>query len=144
MNQERLGKIAYIRYRGGAQNEPDLIDDRSTGEPLAVVIGEHRIPKGIEEALCDMEVGERRTLTIPSELGYGVYDEKAAQWYLRTAIEDGYSLKKGSILVWTNSEDQSQRPALVTDTTQDGVKIDMNHPFAGKTLEYWVELVDLA
>ena len=56
MNQERLGKIAYIRYRGGAQNEPDLIDDRSTGEPLAVVIGEHRIPKGIEEALCDMEV----------------------------------------------------------------------------------------
>ena len=73
-----------------------------------------------------------------------MYDEKAAQWYLRTAIKDGYSLKKGSILVWTNPEDQSQRPARVTDATQDGVKIDMNHPFAGKTLEYWVELVDLA
>lgn len=144
MNQERLGRIAYIRYRGGAQGEPDLVDDRSAGEPLAVVLGDHRIPRGIEDALFDMEVGERRELVVPSELAYGVYDEKAAQWYLRTAIEDGYSLKKGSILVWTNPEDQSRRPARVTDATKDGVKIDMNHPFAGKTLEYWVELVDLA
>ena len=143
MDNERLGKIAYIRYRGGAQGEPELIDDRSKGEPLAVVIGDHRIPKGIEDALFDMKIGEKRNLVIPSELGYGVYDDKAAQWYLRTAIEDGYSLERGSILVWTNPENQSQRPARVTDVTKDGVKIDMNHPFAGKTLEYWVELVDL-
>ena len=108
-----------------------------------MVIGDHRIPKGIEDALFDMKIGEKRNLVIPSELGYGVYDDKAAQWYLRTALEDGYSLERGSILVWTNPENQSQRPARVTDVTKDGVKIDMNHPFAGKTLEYWVELVDL-
>lgn len=37
---------------------------------------------------------------------------------------------------------RSVRP-MVVDSTKDNVKIDMNHPYAGKTLEYWVELVDV-
>ncbi|MGV8084222.1 MAG: peptidylprolyl isomerase [Coriobacteriia bacterium] len=141
-NQDRMGKIACIRYKGGAKDD-DLVDDRSTGEPLAVVLGEHRVPKGIEDALFEMEIGEQRQVEIPSELGYGAYNSKEVQWYPRTLVDNGYLLKKGSVLVWTNPEDGRQRPARVIEATEDTVRIDLNHPFAGKDLEYWVELVDL-
>lgn len=138
----RMGRMARIRYRGGAEGV-DMIDDRSEGEPLVIMLGERRVPKGIEMALFEMDVGERRHLRIPREQGYGYYDPREVQWYPRSILDHGYDLEKGSILVWTNPEDHTQRPARVIDVTEDGVLIDLNHPFAGKDLEYWVELVEL-
>lgn len=139
----RIGKVAYIRYKGGIKGDDTLVDDRSTGDPLAVRLGTGRIPKGVEEAVCEMEVGEQRTVVVPSELGYGVYVERDAQWYPRAMLDHGYDLHVGGALVWTHPESHAQRPAFVTEETADTVKLDFNHPFAGKDLEYWVELVDL-
>ena len=140
--QERRGRIALIRYKGGARGV-DLVDDRSTGEPLRVILGAGKIPKGIEDALFSMEVGETRTIEVPSELGYGYYNEREVQWYPRSILERGYDLKVGSVMVWTHPEDHRQRPARVIEATKDNVKLDMNHPFAGKDLVYTVTLVDL-
>lgn len=137
-----MGKVACIRYKGGAKGDT-MHEDCSTGEPLMVVIGGHRVPKGIEDVLFEMDIGEQRHLEIPSELGYGAYNPKEIQWYPRVLVDNGYALKKDSVLVWTNPEDHTQRPARVIDVTQDTVQIDLNHPLAGKALEYWIELVDL-
>ena len=41
------------------------------------------------------------------------------------------------------NEDGTRQPAFVTDLTQDAVRLDFNHPFAGKTLDYWIKLVAL-
>jgi FKBP-type peptidyl-prolyl cis-trans isomerase 2 len=139
---ERIGRIAFIRYKGGARGEK-VLDDRSEGEPLAVVIGAGNIPRGIENILYELEVGESRQVEIPCELGYGEYNLNAVQWYPRAVIERGYDLKVGSVLTWTNPDDHSVIPASVVEETADNVRIDLNHPFAGKTLSYWVELVDL-
>jgi FKBP-type peptidyl-prolyl cis-trans isomerase 2 len=140
---ERIGKVASIRYKGGAKGE-EILDDRSTGEPLTVVIGDGRIPRGIENELFDMEVGESRVVEIPCELGFGEHHPQGVQWYLRSMLTNGQNLKVGSILTWTNPEDHTTLPARVVEATEDTVKIDQNHPFAGKTLEYWIELVSLS
>lgn len=134
--------MAGIWYRGGAQGI-DMIDECSDGDPLVVTLGAGRVPKGIERVLFEMEVGERRHLKIPREQGYGFYDPHEARWYPRCMLDHGYDLGKGSILVWTNPEDHTQRPVRVIDVTEDGVRVDFNHPFAGKDLEYWIELVEL-
>lgn len=143
MDQERIGKTAYIRYRGGVQGERP-VDDRSQGEPLAVKIGASRLPKGIDDALLYLPVGQSCTLVIPPEEGYGNADPKLVQWYPRTLLDHGYEIKQGSMIMWESADGLAKRPAMVVDATQDNVKIDLNHPYAGKTLEYWVELVDIA
>ena len=142
-NDERTGMTAFIRYRGGVKGDSSLVDDGSGDSPLPVVLGSHRVPAGIENALYEMEVGESRELDIPAQFGYSAYLEKEAQWFPRLEIPDGYQLKIGSVLPWTNPIDGSMRAVRVVDETDDYVKIDFNHPFAGKDLEYWVELVDL-
>jgi FKBP-type peptidyl-prolyl cis-trans isomerase 2 len=139
---ERIGKAAQIRYKGGVKGQ-EPIDDRSTGEPLSVIIGDGRIPRGIENLLYELEVGESRTIEIPCELGFGEHRPAGVQWYLRTMLANGENLKVGNVLTWTNPESHQTLPARVVDATKDTVKIDQNHPFAGQTLEYWVELVDL-
>lgn len=142
MDESREGKTAYIRYKGGVQGERPA-DDRSQGEPLAVKIGASRLPKGIDDALMRMEVGESCTLIIPPEEGYGNADPKLVQWYPRMLLDHGYEIKDGSMIMWESADGLAKRPAMVVESTKDNVKIDLNHPYAGKTLEYWVELVDV-
>jgi FKBP-type peptidyl-prolyl cis-trans isomerase 2 len=138
----RIGKAACIRYKGGVKGEAAR-DDRSTAEPLIVVIGEGRIPRGIEDVLYEMEIGEQRLIEVPCRLGFGEYHADGVQWYPRSVVPHGYELKVGSGLTWTNPENKTVYPAVVVEETADNVRIDINHPFAGKTLEYWIELVDL-
>ena len=141
--KDRMGRVAYIRYKGGVPGDDELFEDHSTGNPVPVTLGAHRVPKGIENALFDMEVGEQRVIQIPSELVFGVYIEKDAQWYPRTLIPHGYEMKVGEFLPYTDPQNGLKKLVRVIAATEDGVKIDFNHPFAGKDLEYWIELVDL-
>lgn len=140
---DRMGRIAYILYKGGAKDE-EILDDHSDGEPLRVIIGENAIPKGIEALLYELEVGESRTIEIPPELGYGYSSPAGIQWYPRTMIKDGERLKVGDDIICPNKYDRTDAlPGRVVAATDDLVQIDVNHPFAGKTLAYWVKLVEL-
>ena len=141
MEENRVGRVAYIRYEGGILGERHV--DKHLDEPLAVRIGAGRVVKGIDDALRTMEVGESATLIIPPEDGYGDADPKQIKWYPRSIIPHGYEIKKDTMIMWESADGLAKRPAMVVDATEDTVKIDMNHPYAGKTLEYWVELVDL-
>lgn len=141
-SKAHLGSVVHILYKGGQLGGP-VEDDRSEGEPLVVMLGDMKLPKGIEEAIIGMAPGEEKQIQIPPELGYGSYRKELAQWYPKQMIDQGYTLKVGDVMFHKNPEDGSRQPAFVTELTQDAVKIDMNHPFAGKTLDYWIKLVAL-
>lgn len=138
---ERQGRIAFIRYEGGILGQEPV--DRHLDEPLAVKIGYGRVPIGVENALRVLPVGESCRLIIPPEEGYGEAFAKYIAWYPRTMLDHGHEIKKGTMIMWESQDGLAKRPAMVVDATDEAVKIDMNHPFAGKTLDYWVELVDL-
>ena len=142
MENNRVGMVAYIRYKGGIHGRRP-VDDHTEGDPLAVRIGAGRVVKGIDKALQHLEVGESATLVIPPEEGYGEANPKLVKWYPRSMIPHGYEIRKDTMIMWESADGLAKRPAMVVDATQDTVKIDMNHPYAGQTLEYWVELVDL-
>ena len=138
---DNTGKTAYILYKGGIQGEEPV--DIRMAEPLAVRLGSHRLPKGVEEAVVQMQVGEERTVEVPPEKGYGASNPKLFKWYPRSVLDHGYEIKQGSMIMWESADGLAKKPAMVVDSTQDTVQIDMNHPYAGRTLEYWVKLVDL-
>lgn len=138
---DNTGKTAYILYKGGIQGEEPV--DIRMAEPLAVRLGGHRLPKGVEEAVVQMQVGEERTVEVPPEKGYGASNPKLVKWYPRSVLDHGYEIKQGSMIMWESADGLAKKPAMVVDSTQDTVQIDMNHPYAGRMLEYWVKLVDL-
>lgn len=142
MSKVHLGSVVSIYYKGGVKGEAP-IDERTEGEPLTVMIGDMKLPKGVENALMDMEPGQEKTVDIEPEYGYGDYKDGLAQWYPRMMLKDGYNIKVDDVMFHTNPEDGHVQPAFVTEVTEDNVKIDFNHPFAGKTLEYWIKLVDI-
>lgn len=139
---ERSGKCAHIRYRGGEAGE-DPVDVHMEEEPDRVYIGTGAVPPGIDEALYDMEIGEQRTVRIAPDKGYGMHDPQGVRVYPRSMIPHGDELEVGSIISWENPLNRVLLPVRVLVATDDYVKVDFNHPFAGRELEYWIELVDV-
>jgi FKBP-type peptidyl-prolyl cis-trans isomerase 2 len=58
-------------------------------------------------------------------------------------LDQGYTLKVGDVMFHRNPSDGSRQPAFVTELTADQARIDLNHPFAGKDLEYWVKVEEV-
>jgi FKBP-type peptidyl-prolyl cis-trans isomerase 2 len=142
MKANRWGQVAYMLYKGGPMDE-EPIDNNLTEEPLHVVLGSHAVPRGVETALFEMEIGEERELVLTPEQAYGHYDKRGIQWRARAMIDKGESLKVGDAITCTHSHNSSTLPGRVVDASEDMVQIDVNHPFAGKTVSYWIKLVDL-
>ena len=140
--EERLGRYALIRYRGGALGE-DPVEDCSQGEPQRVRIGYCEVPNGIDNALFEMEIGESGTVVVSPNLGYGDYDPNGLRVVSRGEVPDGYDLDVGSVLGWRSPITRQVLPVRVVEAFDDYVKLDYNHPLAGKSLEYWIELVDI-
>ena len=138
----RFGKYALVRYRGGALGE-EPVEDYSTGEPQKIRLGYRAIPRGIEDALFEMNIGESGTVIVGCDRAYGEHDKAGVQIRLRSEVPDGDTLEVGSVLGWESPITHQILPVRVIEATQDYVKLDYNHPLAGKDLEYWIELVDI-
>jgi FKBP-type peptidyl-prolyl cis-trans isomerase SlyD len=141
-HSERSGKCALVHYRGGAAGESP-IEDFSEGKPVEIHIGTGAVPPGIDDALYEMEIGEQATVKIPPAKAYGEYDPQGVQVYPRSFVSNGDKLVAGAIFAWTNPASGREIPVKVADATKDYVKVDFNHPLAGKEIEYWIELVDV-
>lgn len=138
----RFGKYALVHYRGGALGESP-VEDCSSGDPQRIRLGYGEVPQGIESALFEMGIGESATVVVPPERAYGQHDPAGVQVRMRSEVPDGKDLKVGSVLGWKSPVTQQVLPVRVIEATGDFVKLDYNHPLAGKSLEYWIELVDI-
>lgn len=141
-DETRLGKYALVHYRGGALGE-EIIEDYSTGDPQRIKIGYCEVPNGIDDLLFEMEIGDAGTIIVPPAKAYGDHDPAGVQITSRSELVDGYSLKVGDVLGWRSPYTHQTLPVRVVEAYDDYVKLDYNHPLAGKSLEYWIELVDI-
>jgi FKBP-type peptidyl-prolyl cis-trans isomerase 2 len=139
---DRRGRRAHVYYRGGAQGE-EAFDDFSTGQPAEILIGCGQVPPGVDELLLEMQAGEERVVTMPPEKAFGQHDPAGVQSYPRLSIEGGNTLQTGDWLTWTNPASGCRIPVRVTAATPDTVTLDFNHPLSGKSVEYWIKLVDI-
>ena len=65
------GQVVSVHYRGYLPNNFQFDSSHDKGKPFTFNIGEGKVIKGWDEAILDMNVGSKRTLIIPPELGYG-------------------------------------------------------------------------
>mmetsp|Transcript_7354 Transcript_7354/g.18877 ORF Transcript_7354/g.18877 Transcript_7354/m.18877 type:complete len:155 (+) Transcript_7354:275-739(+) len=70
--KSRPGDEMSMHYTGWLRQNGMVFDSSvSRGEPFTFTLGQGTVIQGWENGLNDMCVGERRRLTIPSDLGYG-------------------------------------------------------------------------
>ena len=106
-------------------------NQKTTYEPLFVVVGEEWVPKGLDEGLKDLKLGEEAKIEVPPEKGYGERDPSKMRLIpLRKFSKDGINPVPGMPVTI------DKKTAFVRSVGAGRVQVDFNHPLAGKTLMY--------
>jgi FKBP-type peptidyl-prolyl cis-trans isomerase SlyD len=109
-------------------------------EPLKVLIGHGNIIPGLESAMKGREAGETFEVTVTPDQAYGERREGLIQRVPRKHFK-GAKLSPGMQVVLPT--DQGQRAMTVKKVGISVVDVDLNHPMAGKVLNFDVEILDV-
>lgn len=111
------------------------------GDPILYIHGTKSIVSGLEEAMEGKIPGDKFDVTIEPTDGYGLRDENLQQRIPAKYLKHEKKLKAGQ-QVQINTKEGTQW-VTVKKVGKFSVDIDANHPFAGQTLEFSIEIVDV-
>lgn len=120
----------------------NIVDASEENEPLEYLQGYQNIIPGLERELVGMQVGESREVTVLPKDGYGEMDPNALIDVPRSEFPKDFDLKPGLELQLQN-QDNELLNAIVVSVNPKTVKLDLNHPLAGKELFFRVTVVGL-
>lgn len=127
--------IAYTMKVDGQEVENAPVDD-----PLVYLHGAEEIVPGLEAALTGKKAGDKFNITLQPDDAYGDYDEDDIEEFDLDEFPDDEDLAPG-LELWLEDEDGDLYEARVKSIEGDLVLVDMNPLYAGKTIEYDVEVV---
>lgn len=136
------GNLVSVHYKGTHQNGEVFDSSYDRGSPIEFTVGAAQMIPGFEANVVGMSVGEKKSFTIEPDQAYGHRDPNAIQEVPRNTFPEGYPVAVGE-MVQGESNGQPVRATIVS--LQEGtVTLDFNHPMAGKTLTFDVEVVSTA
>jgi peptidylprolyl isomerase len=142
MSQAKKGDTVKVHYTGKLQ-DGEIFDSSIGTNPLEFTIGNKELIDGFESGVMGMKIGSKKTITIPPEEAYGSRNEELVADVDRSKLPDHITAEIGQALQITQPNGKTIN-VIMTGVTDDTVTLDANHPLAGKTLTFEIELVEIA
>lgn len=137
----KKGDKVKIQYTGMFNDGTVFDSSEKHGQPLEVEIGKGMVIPGFEKALIGMEKDEEKNVKIPSAEAYGDPSPEMKKKVPKDQLPKE-ELKPGMMLV-VGLPGGQQIPAKI-ETVDDGeVTLDLNHPLAGKDLNFKLKVVEI-
>ncbi len=135
----QVDSVVTIHYTLTVEGQ---VVDRSQEEPLSYLHGHGNLVPGLEETLTGKAAGARFEVSVPPEKAYGERDPEGIQQVGRDQFPADLDLQPGTTL---RGELGNGEPVVlrVTEIDGDQITVDLNHPLAGCTLEFAIEVVSI-
>jgi len=136
------GDRVEIHYVGTLESDGSQFDSsRERGTPLPFTVGQGQMIKGFDDGVLGMKIGENKTLVLPPEMAYG---DVSPENVLRVPKKDVVdAIGEAECVIGAKLMVGQGMPATITEITEEEIALDANHPLAGQTLKFEVELMDL-
>ena len=142
MGTVKNGDTVKVHYTG--KLEDGTVFDSSDGrDPLELKVGGGQVIPGFEKGILGMEVGATKTITIPADDAYGQRRDDLTVNVKKTEFPENITPELGQQLQ-LKQPDGNLVNVVITDIQDEQVTLDANHPLAGKTLIFDVELVEVS
>ena len=96
-------------------------------------------PKQIE----GMKPGDEKKVTVPPQEAYGMKNPAAIQEVKRSALPENMQQPQVGMMLQAQTADGRGIPGVITQVNPDTITVDLNHPLAGKTLEFDVKVISV-
>lgn len=148
-NEQKVGPGKYVRYAYRLYNDADgeLLFEAKADAPDEMVYGvSHEVVPGLIAALKDLGEGDRFEVTLPPQAAFGErYDDNVVSLEKEIFERDGKlaeEVKVGAELPMMTAEG-FRILGRVLEIGDKDIKMDFNHPFAGKTVRYEGEVMEV-
>jgi peptidylprolyl isomerase len=142
MKQVKEGDVVKVHYTGKLTNG-EQFDSSVDREPLEFTVGAGQMIKGFDAAMPGMKVGEKKTINIAPEDGYGHKSDEAIIEFPKTNVPADMKLEPGMPLTLSDQAGNPV-PVIVVEVKDDIIVLDANHFLAGEELVFDIELVEIA
>ena len=141
MSQAKNGDTVKVHFTGRLENG-EVFSKSEVESPIEVTLGNGELLPGFECGIVGMEVGEKKTITVPPEEAYGPKQEDLMVEINKSNLPENVTPAIGKGLRIRQSDGEDIR-VIISDMTEDTVTLDGNHPLAGVTLLFELELVGI-
>ena len=119
----------------------DVVDSTFDKNPATFKVGDGNLLPGFEQAIYGLKAGDKRSLEISPEQGFGQGNPQNIQVMPRSQFQD-MELSEGLLVIF-NDAANTELPGVVKIFDDSQVTIDFNHPLAGKALTFDVEIIEV-
>ena len=141
MSVVKNGDNVKVHYTGKLVNG-EQFDSSAGREPLEFTVGAGMMIKGFDDAMPGMKLGEKKTINIAPEDGYGERNPQAIIEFPKEQVPAEMKLEPGMPLTLSDQAGNPV-PVIVVEVKDDVIILDANHFLAGKELIFDIELVEI-
>jgi len=134
--------VVSMAYALRIEND-QLIDQSDDDAPLEYIHGARQIVPGLEKALIGLNVGDEKDVEVKPADGYGERDPDDIVEMPRGNFPESLDLSVGKPLKVKDSETGESFSAYIVESNSETVKLDFNHPLAGRTLNFHIKIINL-
>lgn len=131
--------VVNLNYALRLNDDPDVVDSSDDGQ-FTVLIGHSQIIPGLEKALLGLEKGAAKQVTVEPQDGYGVRDASKVIGMPRSALPADFVVDVG-IPIELEDQNGHSFAVWIAGVEGDDVVLDGNHPLAGETLHFSVNVL---
>ncbi len=141
MKQIKEKDTVMVHYTG-KYDDGDIFDSSINKTPLKFKVGEGKLIPGLEDAVLGMMVNEQKTINIPSIKAYGAIRMELIQEIEKDRFPHNIPPMVGQQFI-SKAPDGNEFMVKVIEVGDTKIKIDANHPLAGKNITFDIQIVDI-
>ena len=142
MSKAKNGDKIRIHYTGKLE-DGNVFDNSIERQPLEFIVGDGEVMTGIDKGVIGMEPGDTKTIEIPPEEAFGPKRKELVIEVPKSELPNQITPTLGQRLKM-HDPDGDHIELIITDINEETITLDANHPLAGHTLFFDLELVEIA
>jgi FKBP-type peptidyl-prolyl cis-trans isomerase 2 len=139
MQKAKQGDTVHVHYKG-TLDDGTVFDTSEGKDPISFTLGNGEVIDGFENAIEGMNIGDKKTERFEPAQAYGDHHPELVFTVPKDQLPEGAEIEIGDMLQ-VGFPDGSNSAVTVAAVDADSVKLDANHPLAGKALTFELELV---
>ncbi|WP_225807111.1 MULTISPECIES: peptidylprolyl isomerase [Thermococcus] len=138
---KETGEIFDTTYEDVAK-EAGIYNEKGIYGPVPIAVGAGHVIKGLDEALEGLEVGKKHTIELPPEKAFGKRDPKLIKTFTIGQFRRQGIYPFPGLDVEIETDSGTKLKGRIISVSSGRVRVDFNHPYAGKTVIYEVEILE--
>lgn len=140
--QVQDNSVVSLHYTLTGEDGERIESSRDHGEPIHALIGHGGLIPGMENALRGHQAGDRFEVKLAPAEAYGERRNEPPQRIAKKYFHQAQRLRPGMVTT-LNLKDGGQRQVVVVKVGSSVIDVDLNHPLAGRTLVFDIEIIDV-